>query len=140
MKNPVRFLWELGIRLLGKEKFLYLFFGVLTTLVNFVVYLVCSKLGASTAFSTVMANVLAILFAYVTNRKWVFESTAHTAKEIASEMGKFFAARAGTFVLDLVFMVVLVDVLHLHELVCKVGVNVLVIVLNYVASKIFVFK
>lgn len=128
------------INLMGREVFMYLFFGVLTTVINIIVYYIGTLLGLTTAIANFIANVAAILFAYVTNKKFVFESKASTNKEKWAEFGKFVSARMATFVMDMILMIVLVDFLHFNNLICKILVNILVIVLNYVFSKIFVFK
>ena len=128
------------INLMGREVFMYLLFGGLTTLINIIVYYVGSLAGLTTAIANLIANIVSILFAYVTNKKFVFESKATTKKENWAEFVKFISARIATFVMDMILMVLLVDVLHLNNLLCKILVNILVIVLNYVFSKIFIFK
>lgn len=119
---------------------LYLFFGGCTTLVNIIVYYICSRMGLRTSLSTVIAWALSVLFAYVTNRKFVFKSKAFGFLPILKEILGFFLCRFATGLLDLVIMVVFVDFLHLNDMVIKVLSNILVIVLNYVASKLFIFK
>lgn len=124
-----------------REAVMYLFFGGCTTLVNFAVYWLCTRpvnMGEGTA--TAVAWVLSVLFAYVTNRKWVFESSAKGARAIAGEMANFFAGRAATGVMDLVIMLVSVKLLGLPDMVMKILSNVLVIILNYFISKWIVFK
>ena len=124
-----------------KDVIPYGIFGVLTTLVNIVSYWIFAHpFGCNTLVSTVIAWVLSVLFAYFTNRKWVFHSQAHGAKEIISELVSFFACRLGTGVLDTGCMVLFVDILHMNDVVIKVLANVLVIVLNYVASKWLIFR
>ena len=119
----------------------YLIFGVLTTLVNIAAYwLLAHPLGLPTVPSTVIAWVLAVLFAYVTNRKWVFHSEATTRREIIKEGVSFYLCRLGTGVLDWLGMYVMVDVLHWNDLIVKIAVNIIVIILNYVASKLIVFR
>ena len=119
----------------------YMIFGVLTTLVNIAAYwLLAHPLGLSTVPSTVIAWVLAVLCAYVTNRKWVFHSEAKTRNEIIKEGVSFYLCRLGTGVLDWLGMYVMVDVLHWNDLIVKIAVNIVVIVLNYVASKLIVFR
>lgn len=119
----------------------YLIFGVLTTLVNIAVYWLCAHpLGLPTVPSTVIAWVLAVLFAYVTNRKWVFHSQANTRQEVIKEGVSFYLCRLATGVVDWVCMYVMVDVLHWNDLIVKIAVNVIVIILNYVASKLIVFR
>ena len=90
--------------------------------------------------STIFAWVLAVLFAYITNRKWVFHSTAKGSKEILKEMVSFFSCRLATGIVDWLCMFVFVDLLKFNDLIIKVAANVVVVVLNYVASKLFIFK
>ena len=119
----------------------YLFFGVCTTIVNVVVYWFCSHcihLGLN--ISTVIAWVLAVLFAYITNRKWVFKSEAHSAVEIFKEIISFFGCRIATGILDWGCMFLFVKKLKFNDIIIKVLANILVIILNYVASKIIIFK
>ena len=123
-----------------KSQLLYLFFGGCTTLVNVVVYGLCAHAaGLSTTLSTVIAWVVSVLFAYLTNRTWVFESRAGAAPDILREMGYFFLCRLATGALDLAIMYVCVDRLGLPDMPVKLLSNVVVIVLNYVASKLFIF-
>lgn len=123
-----------------REMILYLFFGGCTTLVNIVVYYICSRIGLGTAVSTVIAWVLSVLFAYVTNRKYVFESKAVGFVPILKETAGFFLCRLATGLLDLAIMVVCVDLLHFNDMIIKILSNIVVIVLNYVASKLLIFK
>lgn len=124
-----------------KDVIPYGIFGVLTTVVNILTYVICSKyLGFTTVVSTVVAWVVAVLFAYVTNRKWVFHSKATGAKAIAVEVCSFFACRLLTGLLDVGFMKVFVDILHFNDVIIKALSNILVIILNYVASKLVIFK
>lgn len=116
-------------------------FGVLTTLVNIVSYwFAAHPLGLSVIASTVIAWFLSVLFAYVTNRKWVFHSEAVGFNAIMKEMISFFGCRLATGFVDLACMFIFVDVMHLNDVVIKVIANVIVIVLNYVASKLVIFK
>ena len=124
----------------SKSQILYLFFGGCTTLINVAVYGLCAHMAnLSTTLSTVIAWGAAVLFAYLTNRTWVFESRAGTAPDILREMGYFFLCRAATGALDLAIMYVCVDRLGLPDMPVKLLSNVLVVILNYVASKLFIF-
>ncbi len=119
----------------------YLFFGVCTTLVNMAAYwLAAYPLGLSVTASTVIAWVLAVLFAYVTNRRWVFHSDARTTSEILREMASFFSCRLATGLLDVGCMFLFADVLGWNDLLIKALDNVLVVILNYVASKLLIFR
>lgn len=119
----------------------YLFFGVCTTLVNVIVYWACSHLfELNTMISTVIAWMVAVFFAYITNKKWVFRSTATSCLEIVKEIICFFGCRIATGIIDWLCMYFFVVVLVFDDLVVKVFANILVIVLNYVASRVFVFR
>ena len=119
----------------------YLFFGVCTTIVNVFAYWMCSHLFLiSTMISSIVAWIAAVLFAYLTNRKWVFNSNANTINDVIKEITSFFCCRFATGVVDWMCMYVFVEILNMNDLVIKVFANVLVIVLNYVASKLIIFK
>lgn len=119
----------------------YLFFGVLTTLVNMVVYgLLYNVVGISNLASTVVAWAAAVLFAYVTNKLLVFQSRRTDAAEGWKEFCMFVGCRLLTGVLDVGIMVAAVDWLSMNGIVWKFISNVIVTVLNYFASKLIIFK
>lgn len=121
-----------------KEVIMYLIFGVLTTVVNIVVYyLMADMLQVHYMISNIIAWFLSVLFAYVTNRKYVFESKSN---EIIKEMVSFFGARLATGVMDMAFMWIFVGLGLLPDFVAKVITNVFVIIANYILSKLVVFK
>lgn len=126
---------------LTREIILYIVFGVLTTLVNFLFYAISSKLFH---FSVVVSNIIAwfvsVLFAYITNRIWVFQSKKNSAREIWKECLSFFSGRIATGLLDTLLMFVFVDKMGMNELLMKAIINVLVIIINYIISKLLVFK
>ena len=124
-----------------REAIMYLFFGGCTTLVNFAVYWFFTRpVDVGTVWASVLGWVLSVLFAYVTNRKWVFESTVQGVRAIFSEMVKFFAGRVATGVMDVAIMYLTVDLMGAPDMVMKILSNVLVIILNYFISKILVFR
>ena len=90
--------------------------------------------------STAVAWVLSVLFAYVTNRRWVFHSEAKGAKAIGKEFAAFLGARLGTGLLDMLIMYLCVDLLGWNDMVMKLASNVIVVILNYILSKFFIFK
>lgn len=119
----------------------YAVFGVLTTVVNMLVFWVMAHpLSVSVMASTIVAWIVAVLFAYITNRKWVFRSEAHTKKEIMKEITSFFTCRLTTGVIDWMCMFIFVDLLRFNDVVIKFIANVIVIILNYVASKLIIFR
>ena len=124
-----------------REQVMYIVFGGLTTLVNIVVYYVVnSVMGLATVPSTALAQVLAVLFAYVTNRRYVFRSRTTGAAALLREMGSFFACRAVSFFLDIGIMWLTVDMLGWPNMAMKIVSNVIIIVVNYLASKLFIFN
>ncbi|MDD7638468.1 MAG: GtrA family protein, partial [Clostridiales bacterium] len=123
-----------------KELISYGIFGVLTTVINIAVYTVCyNLLGISNVVSNVIAWILSVLFAYVTNKIWVFESKSTEWKVLIYEMGSFFGCRLATGLLDLAIMYVTVDKLALNSTLMKCVSNVIVIIANYIFSKLVIF-
>lgn len=119
----------------------YLFFGVLTTVVNYLVYLPCFNwLKLSAAFSNGVAWVAAVAFAYLTNKPWVFKSRDWSAKTVVPELSKFVTCRLGSGVLETGILLVTVDMLSWNGNVMKLIVSILVVIWNYVASKLLVFR
>lgn len=119
----------------------YLFFGVLTTVVNYLVYLpVYNLLHLSAAFSNAIAWVAAVAFAYLTNKPFVFKSHDWSRQTVIPELTKFVSCRLASGILETAILFVTVDLLHWNGNIWKLVVSVLVVVLNYVASKQLVFK
>ena len=116
-------------------------FGVFTTIVNIVTYNVCySYLGISNTLSNIAAWVLAVTFAYLTNKAWVFDSKSWKWDVLRREIPAFLGCRLATGILDIVIMYICVDVLKWPALLMKIASNVLVIILNYVFSKLVIFR
>jgi len=121
-----------------KMQILYLFFGGLTTIINIIAYYISAYLfNLNTVTSTIIAWFLSVIFAFITNKIFVFESKS---KSIFYELYKFFACRIGTGLLDLAIMYITVDLLNWNDLIMKIISNVIVIILNYILSKVIVFK
>lgn len=119
----------------------YLFFGVCTTLVNVAVYYVCYNVcGMFNVGATVIAWLLAVLFAFVTNKMFVFDSPSWSAEALKHEIPSFFGCRFLTGVLDVGIMYAAVDLMGWNGMIWKFISNVLVIVLNYAASKLIIFR
>ena len=124
-----------------RDVLLYLFFGVLTTVVNYVVYLPCyNVLGLSGSVSNVIAWVGAVAFAYVTNKPFVFRSHDWSAKTVIPELTKFVGCRIGSGAIETLIIFVCVDVLCWNGNIWKIITSVLVVILNYFASKLLVFR
>lgn len=124
-----------------KMPILYLVFGVLTTIINIASYhIFYNVLHFSNTLSNVISWLLSVTFAYITNKIWVFESTDKGIKAIFREVISFFSCRLATGVLDILIMYISVDILSYPALPFKVISNVVVIILNYVMSKLIIFK
>lgn len=123
-----------------REQIAYLFFGVLTTLVSWGVSNVLYYFVFGTMTSDVLSELVAVTFAYITNKLFVFYSKTTSVKEFLKEILLFYALRAFSSVINIGAMYILVKKLGLEHWVCKIAVNVVVIVLNYFFSKVFVFN
>lgn len=123
------------------EVLVYLFFGGLTTVVNYLVYLPCYNWwGISSSVSNMIAWVVAVAFAYLTNKPFVFRNHDWSAKTVVPELTKFVACRVGSGALETVILLVTVDWLAWDGNIMKLVTSVLVVILNYIASKLLVFR
>ena len=119
----------------------YLIFGVLTTVVNYLVYLpVYNLLGLSAALSNAIAWVVAVAFAYLTNKPFVFKSHDWSAKTVIPELTKFVGCRVASGAAETLILLVTVDILCWNGNIWKLVTSVLVVVMNYIASKLVVFR
>lgn len=125
-----------------KEIVNYLVFGVLATLVNFVSYFICARiLHIDEVISSGISWFCAVLFAYFTNRIFVFESKESGIKSILKEMLAFFLARVlSGITCDVGTFALMVKVLNINDIVSKIVTQVMVVVMNYVLSKFVIFK
>ena len=121
-----------------REVLMYLVFGGLTTLVNIVAFFILRKLSVSVYISNLIAWVVAVLFAFITNKLFVFESKDKS--KIGKEIISFFGFRILSLGVDMGAMYLLLQVINTGEVFAKIIANVLVIILNYIFSKLFVFK
>ena len=119
----------------------YLVFGVLTTVVNYVVYLPCYNiLGFSAVISNAVAWVVAVAFAYLTNKPFVFKSNDWSMKTVIPELTKFVGCRIGSGLAETLILLLAVDIMGWNGNLWKLLTNVLVVVLNYIGSKLLVFR
>ena len=120
-----------------REIILYLIFGLLTTLISIISFAICNKiLNISWGVGNVISWILSVSFAYVTNRIFVFKSKK---KNILKEMIFFFGFRVLSLIIDMICMFILINILSVDSVVSKVIVQIIVVLLNYLFSKIFVF-
>ena len=119
----------------------YLVFGVLTTLVNYIAYYPClNLLRLSASVRNVIAWVFAVAFAFLTNKPFVFRSHDWSAKTVIPELTKFVGCRVGSGAMETAILFVAVDLLHWNGNLWKIVTSVLVVIVNYVASKLLVFR
>ena len=131
----------------NKEVLMYLFFGVLTTAVSFITAGISKSMlekagassGAVSVLSTTISWICAVTFAYITNRTWVFRSVIHGAKGIMVEALSFYGGRLFTYVAELGMMWLGYTVLEFNYWATKIVANVIVLILNYIISKLIVF-
>lgn len=127
--------------LLSKSKILYLFFGICTTLLNFLAYVFASRiLEFAPTIATMLAWVVAVSFAYVVNRKFVFVSLAHNLIATIKEILSFYAMRILTGILEVGAMYIFAEILGIYDIAVKIFTLILVVVSNYILSKFVVFK
>lgn len=132
IKNLVRKHWDI---------LSYLFFGGLTTLVNFLIYYPCYNwLGLSATLSNIVAWVVAVAFAYLTNKPFVFRSHDWSWGTVGPELAKFVGCRIGSGLIETAALFLTVDLLQWNGNVMKLILAVVVVILNYVGSKLLVFK
>ena len=128
-------LWE------NTELVSYLFVGVATTLVNYVAYFLATRTaGMSVMAGTGTAWVIAVAVGYGANKIFVFKTHCDSMAALLREAGSFFTMRLVSLGMETVLMFLLVEMLHLNDLAMKLLVNIVVIILNYVFSKLFIFK
>lgn len=124
----------------NRETVSYIVFGVLTTVVSFVSQMLFASLGTLATVNTIGSWVCAVIFAYVVNKLFVFESHTDTKKAFFRELWLFFAARLASLGMELVFMAVTVDILGFSEAVCKLIAQVFILIANYIFSKLIIFR
>lgn len=124
-----------------EEIIAYVFFGGLTTLVNIIVFFVMNDMfHIHYLIANAAAWLASVLFAYVTNRKWVFKSKCRGASAIIREMLMFIGARVMSGLGDMFIMFMCIDVAHFPSLAAKILSNVFVVIFNYIFSKLIIFK
>ncbi len=125
-----------------KEVINYLVFGVLAMFVNFGSYYVFARiLSIDEVISSGLSWFCSVLFAYITNKLFVFDSKTNTAKEFIKEMISFFLARVLSGILcDVGTFALMVKVLNINDMIAKIVTQIMVVIVNYILSKFFIFK
>ena len=133
----IKKIWD---KVMNREVISYLIFGVLTTLVNWVVYAAMVKVHIDYRIATAVAWAVSVLFAFIVNKIFVFQSYNMRPAFVMKEITSFVACRAVSGVMEMVFMIVMVSWIHMDEYIGKIAVSVIVVIVNYVFSKLFIFR
>ncbi len=129
------------IYLQHKEIINYVIFGALTTAVDWVTYYVLTRLiGLGDDFSNVLSQIASIIFAFITNKLYVFEDKDNSLTKIISQFIKFFSVRLVTLILNSTLFYVMTDILAINDFISKFVIAIVIIILNYVFSKLIVFS
>jgi len=136
-KNTLKLLF---MKLLNRETISYLIFGVITTGINIGVYRLCTSIHIILWISDIIAWVIALIFAFITNKIFVFKSTNMQPGLVFKEAASFVAARSLSGLCDLGFMLFAVYIIHMNDFIAKIITNVFVVVINYLFSKLVIFK
>lgn len=123
-----------------KEIITYVFYGGLTTVVNYLVFVIFNLLNYQIEISVTFAWIAAVIFAYFTNKIYVFKSKSFEKSVIIKEAISFLSFRVFSLFVDLAIMYLFVTVLGYNEYIMKILSNVVIVVINYIASKLFIFK
>ena len=133
----IKKIWD---KVMNREVISYLIFGVLTTLVNWVVYAAMVKVHIDYRIAIAVAWAVSVLFAFIVNKIFVFQSYNMRPAFVMKEITSFVACRAVSGVMEMVFMIVMVSWIHMDEYISKIAVSVIVVIVNYVFSKLFIFR
>lgn len=123
-----------------KEIILYVIFGGLTTVINYAIYALMVLLKLDIYTSNIVAWIGAVLFAYLTNRKMVFNSEAKGKKSVIIEILSFYGSRVFSLAVETGLLFVCVSLMCMNEWITKLVLQIVVIVLNYIFSKFLVFR
>lgn len=120
--------------------FSYLFWGITTTILNFFIYYIfTTQLAFSIIPSTIIAWIITIIAAFLTNKQWVFKSCCWQRSIFAKEFISFIGCRFFTGLLELAIMYIFAELLRINDIAVKICANAIVIITNYLASRLFIF-
>lgn len=138
MGEKIKKIWKY---LTSREMILYIVFGVLTTVLNLVIYFVMTEgMAQNESFSYFIAWVVAVAFAFVTNKKFVFSSKTKRAKAVLYELVTFVGGRLLTFAIGEILITVFVSMLAQSNVLWKILTNIIEIVVNWLVSKMITFR
>lgn len=125
----------------NKEILLYLFFGGLSFFISVMMYILFyAFLGYNELIANVISWVITVMFAFFTNRLWVFKSNVESLKDYIFQMISFYGGRVITLIIEEVVLFIFITCLHFSSIIVKIVAQVIIIVLNYVISKLIIFR
>jgi len=127
-------------KVLTRETSSYIVVGILTTLIGLIVYQIFLNLGFNIVISNTISTLFAILFAYISNKIWVFQALSFKLEILIKEFSIFLSSRFVTYIIDTALLIILVTTLSFDPVVSKIFTSAIIIVLNYIASKKIVFN
>lgn len=128
-------------KIINKQTILYIIFGILTTIVNLISYYFFSNIiTINYLISNTIAWIISVLFAYMTNKLYVFNSKSIRIDIIIKEFTKFINCRLASGIIEIILLFLLVDMLAVNDIISKLVIGVIVVILNFIFSKLFVFK
>ena len=128
-------------RILNKETISYVIFGILTTIVNLISYYFFSNIiNINYLISNTISCIISVVFAYITNKFYVFNSKDKRKDVMVKEFIKFVNCRLTSGVIEILLLFLLVDMMKVNDIISKLAIGVIVVVLNFIFSKIFVFQ
>lgn len=128
-------------RILNKETISYVIFGILTTIVNLISYYFFSSIiNINYLISNTISWIISVVFAYITNKFYVFNSKDKRKDVMVKEFIKFVNCRLTSGVIEILLLFLLVDMMKVNDIISKLAIGVIVVVLNFIFSKIFVFQ
>lgn len=125
--------------LLLNEIITYLIFGVLTTLINIMTFKVFISFSISYEIATILSWVFSVIFAFITNKKYVFKSSNNKNKKLIKELFCFFGVRILSLGIDLLCMYICIEIILIGQMTSKILSNIIVVIINYILSKFFIF-
>lgn len=134
-------LWKCLRKIMDSEAIRYIVVGGCTTLVNlFAFTFLCKVIHMDVTISNIISVITAILFAYITNKMFVFQSHCHSLKELWFEFSKFVGARLFTMIIEVGGVFLLFNMIGQDEIIAKLETQIIVLIGNYIISKFLVFK
>ena len=128
-------------KILNKETISYVIFGILTTIINLISYYFFSNIiNINYLISNIISWIISVSFAYVTNKLYVFNSKDKNKDSVIKEFIKFVNFRLTSGVIEMILLFLLVDMIRVNDIISKLVIGVIVVVLNFIFSKIFVFQ